>query len=131
MRPQLPGITVGDINSPVYQTVQTWGPDKQSRRMAVWNWMRGSSVGPTSWGPGVRKAPFGASWSENVKYSGDDIPAQQAFRGATRAINDPWIANVARSSSYPSGSDQIGPPWMSYLGQLDTGLSAGMFGGDR
>lgn len=118
---------VGDINHPVYQTVQTWGPDKQSRRMALWMWLRGSSFGPQSWGPGVRPAPTGASNSENTQYSGDDLPMQQAFRGATRAITNPPSLTLRATGSYPAASDQIGPSSLSYLGQLNTGLSAGMF----
>jgi hypothetical protein len=96
--------------------------------MAAWNWLRGSSFGPQSWGIGVRPAPSGASVGENVKTAAG-LPPQQTFTGAARIINDPAMANVKRVSSYPAGSDQIGPPWMSYLNQLDTGLPAGGIGG--
>jgi hypothetical protein len=131
MRAQLPGLTVGDLNHPVYQTVPTWGPDKQSIRMAAWNWIRGSSFGPASWGPGVRKAPSGASQSENVKYSGDDLSPQQAFHGASRTITQPPLISTRLYSSYPAASDQIGPASLSYLGMLHTGIGAGMFGGSQ
>ena len=123
-----PGTGVGDINNPIYQTVPTWGPDKQSVRMAFWSFVRGSSAGPASWGPGVRRAPSGASQSENVAYSGDNLQPQQAFAGAARAITGPPLITTRLYGSYPAGGDQIGPASLSYLGQLDTGISAGMFG---
>lgn len=128
--PGMPVVGLVDHNPPVYQVVPTYGPDKQSRRMAFWNWLRASSFVSAATGTGVRPAPSGASTSENVKTAAA-LPPQQAFRGVTvRLINDPSIASLAKSGMYPATSDQTGPPWMSYLGQLNTGISAGMFGGD-
>lgn len=125
--PGMPVVGLVDHQPPVNQVVQTWGPDRQSRRMALWNFMRGSSVGPQSWGIGVRPAPSGASSSENVKSTAWMAP-QQMFRGATTPITQPAILNVTRNLSYPATSDQVGPPWMSYLGQLEQGIPAGWRG---
>jgi hypothetical protein len=108
-----PAVRMGDTNRPGFAILPIWGPDGQSRRMAIWNFIRGNPFGPSSWGPGIRPAPYGASASENVK-STTYLPAQQQFSGLTRAIADPAIATLRRTGQFPSAGVATNPTFMDF-----------------
>jgi len=107
------GVRMGDENRPGFAILPIWGPDGQSRRMALWNFLRANPFGPQSWGPGVRQAPQGASVSERTKWSGPLLP-QQSFRGLNRAIADPAIATLRRTAQYPSAGVATNPWVMDF-----------------
>ncbi len=107
------GIRRGDENKPGFAILQIWGPDGQSRRMALWNWLRGSSFGPQSWGAGPIAPMAGGSVASRTKQSAT-LPPQQAFRGLTAVIANPPNKTLSPVTQLPSAGVATNPLFLTY-----------------
>lgn len=101
-----------DNNAPEMVLVPRWGPDLQSLRTAIRNFLFASTFSPANIGPGVRPAPNGASASERTKSTTWFAP-QQNFRGFVAKTTDPTLKNVKTTASLPSANAQINPVLMA------------------
>lgn len=101
-----------DVNGPQMIRVPWWGPDLNSVRMAIRNFLFANPFSPANIGIGVRPAPAGASESEGTKSTTWFAP-QQNFQGFVAKTVDPTIKNTKASASLPSANTQINPVLMS------------------
>lgn len=107
-----------DANGPQLLIVPSWGPDAQSRRLAVDNTVRANPANPRTWGIGVRPAPPG-SVTEGTKTDAW-LPPQQTFRGVVKTVVDPTTKAIKNVSSFPAANVQVNPILM----QMSTARTA-------
>lgn len=99
----------GDQNRPTIAAVPIWGPDRYSLRTALRNILRANPVVAATTGVGVRRAPIGASVTENVK-SATWLPVSQQTRGAAlQYVANPTIKNVPTVAQLPATAVGIDP----------------------